>query len=258
MRSRAEIKAEARGLIRTAQASPLLVTTVMLAVGFLLDRIVDLVETGSLFYTYTITTEEIQNILNGNYSALLNTISITPGSTFFSILVSLFNVVLSGGYYVYCMGIRQGREMPCSSLLEGLSVAGRLIWCYILISIKTFLWSLLFFIPGLVAAYRYRFAYFNLLTDSSLSAGDAIRLSCEQTRGMKGGLFALDLSFLGWYILADVIVWFCGPILSILIPVLFGVWLTPYWTLSTLAYFEEGQRRLGRPPCGGAEPPYYL
>lgn len=33
---------------------------------------------------------------------------------------------------------------------------------------------------------------------------------------------------------------------------LINLWLTPYMTLCDLAYFEEGQMRLGRPPYGGA------
>ena len=94
------------------------------------------------------------------------------------------------------MGIRQGLTMPYSSLLEGLSVAGKIIWCYVLMVIKTFLWSMLFLIPGIIAAYRYRFAYYNILTDPTLTAGDAIRLSCQQTNGIKMELFILDLSFL--------------------------------------------------------------
>ena len=225
MRTRAEIKAEARGLIQTARVSPLLVTAILLAVGFLLDRVVSLVETGSFFYTYSFTQEEISRIVNGDYQLLLDSIHVTPQSTFFSVLVALFNVVLSGGYYIYCMGIRRGQVMGCSSLLDG---------------------SLLLFIPGIIAAYRYRFAYYNILSDDSLSAGDAIRLSCRQTYGRKGSLFALDLSFLGWFLLSAVLSELAGPVLGVLVPVVFNLWLTPYQVLSDLGYYEESQRLIGR------------
>ena len=246
MRTRVEIKAEARGLIQTARVSPLLMTAILLAVSFLLDRVVSLVETGSLFYSYAFTEEEIYRIMNGDYQLLLDSVSITPQGTFFSILVSLFNVVLSGGYYIYCMGIRQRQTMGCSSLLDGLSAAGKLIWCHILMSIKIFLWSLLFVVPGLVAMYRYRFAIYNVLTDASLSAGDAIRLSCRQTDGMKGSLIVLDLSFLGWILLSAVLSGLSGPIIGALVPVAFNLWLTPYQVLSDLGYYEESQRLMGR------------
>ena len=112
-----------------------------------------------------------------------------------------------------------------------------------MIYIKIFLWSLLFFVPGVIAAYRYRFAVYNVLTDSSLSASEAIKLSCQQTNGIKGELFILDLSFIGWSILSSIT-------LGIL-----NIWLQPYMTLCDLAYFEDAQLRLGRSPYGGEVPP---
>ena len=124
--------------------------------------------------------------------------------------------------------------MPYATLLDGLSVAGKLIWCWLQMTVKIFLWSMLFIVPGIIASYRYRFAYYNILSDDSLSAGDAIRLSCQQTQGMKGELFILDLSFIGWSILASLTMG------------LLNIWVTPYRTLCDLAYFEGAQQRLGQ------------
>ena len=111
--------------------------------------------------------------------------------------------MLYGGYYIYCMGIRQGLRMPCTTLFDGLSVAGKLIWCSILVGIKTFLWSLLFVIPGIVAAYRYRFALYNLYENPGIGVMEALNMSKQQTLGYKGQLFMLDLSYIGWFILAS-------------------------------------------------------
>ncbi|MDE6880416.1 MAG: DUF975 family protein [Oscillospiraceae bacterium] len=247
MKNRVEIKAEARQLLRGARVSPLLMTAVVLGIGFVLDRVVDLVENGSLLYTYTFHWDYLQLLMRGDLytlGALIDSIpEVTAVSSFFSVLVTLFTLVLNGGYYVYCMGIRQGLEMPCSTLAEGLGVAGKLIWCWVQITVRVFLWTLLFFIPGLVALYRYRFAFYNILTDSTLSAGDAIRLSCQQTMGIKGALFVLDLSFLGW------------EILSAFTMGLLHIWLVPYQVVCDLAYFEDAQQRMGRAPYGGAVPP---
>lgn len=243
MRNRAEIKAEAKGILREARVSPYLVTLLVIVIGFALDRVVDMARGGSLFYSYEFTRRYYEAIASGSAEALERLIRSMPessGSSFFySTLSALVMLVLNGGYYIYCMGIRQGAEMPFSSLTDGLAVAGKLIWCSIQMGVKIFLWSLLFWIPGIIAAYRYRFAYYNILTDSSLSAGEAIRLSCRQTEGMKGQLFALDLSFIGW------------NILSALTMGLLNIWLTPYTTLCDLAYFEEGQKNVGRSPYGG-------
>ena len=240
MINRVEIKMDAKVLVRTARVSPIVMTAIVMAICFVLERVVDLVEGGSLFYTYTLNWDYLQASLQGDVYAMDMLLNNLPASTassfFFSTLVSLFTVVLNGGYYVYCIGIRRGAEMPYATLLDGLSVAGKLIWCWLQITVKIFLWSMLFVIPGIIAAYRYRFAYYNVLSDDSLSAGDAIRLSCRQTQGYKGELFMLDLSFIGW------------SLLSSLTRGLLNVWLTPYMTLCDLAYFEDAQRRLGASP----------
>lgn len=244
MIDRSSIKQEAKGILRTARVSPLLVAAVVMGVQFILERIVTLVETGSFFYYNTYAQYYYDAIISGDYDALMSLVAALPEetlmSTFFSMLVNLFLIVLMGGFYIYCMGVRQGAEMPVNSLLDGLGVAGKLIWCNIQISVRVILWSMLFVIPGIVALYRYRFAYYNLLTDDSLSASQAIALSCRQTAGMKMDLFVLDLSFIGW------------EIVSSLTYGLLNIWLMPYKTMANLAYFEEGQRRVGRAPYGGA------
>ena len=146
--------------------------------------------------------------------------------------MTLLIMVLTAGYYSYCMGIRKGWRMEYSSLLDGFGIAGSVIWCRILMAIKIFLWSLLFVIPGIIAAYRYRFAVYNLLhTDQPISASEAIAMSCKQTQGMKMDLFVLDLSFLGW------------EILSALTLGILHVWVLPYLTLSDLGYYEQAQMR---------------
>ena len=241
MLNRFQIKAEAKQIVRTAHLSPLLITAIVLVVNFVLSRVIDLVEHGSLFYSSAFLAQYYEAIMSGDPAALERLLfSADPAGTvmsgFFSILVSLFTTVLMGGYYVYSIGIRRGMVMPATSLLDGLGHAGRLILCYIIMSVKIALWSMLFVVPGIIAAYRYRFAYYNLLTDDSLTANQAIKLSCAQTRGMKMDLFVLDLSFLGW------------NIVSALTMGILDIWVMPYQTQCDLAYFEEGQRRVGRPP----------
>lgn len=247
MRDRAGIKLQAKDIMRGAQVSPYLITLVMLAITFILNKLAETVEYGTPFYSLTFLRQYAGILARGDFDALEALLTAIPenttGAFFFSTLVSLFSVVLNGGYFIYCMGIRQGQRMPYASLADGLGVAGKLIWCWIQISVRTFLWSMLFVIPGIVATYRYRFAYYNILTDASLSAGDAIRLSCQQTQGMKGELFILDLSFIGWSLLASLTFG------------LLNIWLTPYVTLCDLAYFEDAQMRLGRSPYGTPTPP---
>ena len=66
----------------------------------------------------------------------------------------------------------------------------------------TFLWSLLFVIPGIVKSFGYAMTPFLMAEDPNLTAKDAIKLSQEKMMGHKGELFCLVLSFIGWDLLA--------------------------------------------------------
>lgn len=66
------------------------------------------------------------------------------------------------------------------------------------------LWSMLFLIPGVVMAYAYRMVPYILSENPGMSGMEAIRRSKEMMRGHKWNAFMLDLSFLGWMLLAVV------------------------------------------------------
>lgn len=70
-----------------------------------------------------------------------------------------------------------------------------------LVGLYTFLWSLLFVIPGIVKAYSYSMAMYVLAENKGKSARECIEESKKMTEGKKMDLFVLDLSFIGWVIL---------------------------------------------------------
>ncbi|MDD6308854.1 MAG: DUF975 family protein [Clostridia bacterium] len=85
-----------------------------------------------------------------------------------------------------------------------------------LVGLFTFLWSLLFIIPGIIKSYSYRMAMYVLAENKGKSALACINESKEITKGYKADLFVLDLSFIGW---------------SLLCCVTFGIaliWVMPY------------------------------
>ena len=213
---RKRLKAETRELLGTARVSPRGMTALYLGLAMALSTL---------------------DYLAGGGNAVLER---NPVGIFTYVLTALLTAVLGAGFSLYCMAVRRGERAECLTLFDGFSFVGKLIALNVVESLLIILWSMLFVIPGIVAAYRYRFAYYNILTDGSLSASEAIALSCRQTAGMKMDLFVLDLSFIGWEIVSN------------LTYGLLNIWLMPYKTLAELAYFEEGQRRMGRSPYGGA------
>ena len=154
MRDRLIIKAEARRLVQQGHVSPILATAVVLAVCFVLDRLVDLAEGGSLFATFQYDWAYLQAVSSGDLDSIQAVLDLAPQATVTSlaltIAVSLFTAVLSGGYCLFCLDILHRREAALSTLMDGLGSAGRLIWCNILIAVKIALWTMLGMVPVLV------------------------------------------------------------------------------------------------------------
>ena len=68
--------------------------------------------------------------------------------------------------------------------------------------IYTLLWALLLIIPGIVKAYEYRMIPYLLADDPTMTKDEAFAESKRMMTGNKWRAFVLDLSFLGWYLLA--------------------------------------------------------
>ena len=121
---------------------------------------------------------------------------------FASVLTGLVSVILQAGFVMYCMAVRRGERAEFLTLFDGFSMVGKIILLNILMYFFISLWSALFVFPGIWAAYRYRFALFNLYENPDLSVFEALNLSKAQTRGYKYQLFIYDISYMGWTILA--------------------------------------------------------
>ncbi len=78
---------------------------------------------------------------------------------------------------------------------------GNVVLTQFLRALYTFLWSLLFIIPGIVRAYGYFAVPYILAENPSIHYTRALELSRAMTMGHKGDLFVTDLSFLGWQLL---------------------------------------------------------
>lgn len=137
-------------------------------------------------------------------------------AAFVGIAATLLSRVLQCGYYTYHLGIYHRRRMDLITLFDGFIFVGKIILLGLVENLFITLWSLLFVFPGFIAIYRYRFAFYNLCSDPEMGVMEALRLSCQQTRGCKWSLFVLDLSFLGW------------GLLSVLTAGILNIWLLPY------------------------------
>ena len=96
-----------------------------------------------------------------------------------------------------------------------------------LYGLKVFLWTLLFWIPGIVMTFAYAMTPYILEEHPEISAWDASSRSREMMKGHKFDLFYLYLGFFGWFLLALVT---------------FGIgflWLSPYVEAAKAAFYND-------------------
>ncbi len=174
-------------------------------------------------------------------AAILNRSMPTPGASLLDVLLQLAMSIVGVGFTLFVLNSVRRTEPVLGNLLDGFGMLPRLLVLLILESLFVFLWSLLFLVPGFIAMYRYRFAVYLLLDHPEYSAMDCIRYSKEMTRGYKGQLFMLDLSFLLWG-LASIL-----PGIGYLVEIYF----VPYRETVEALYYE--QVRTGIAETGGVE-----
>ena len=113
------------------------------------------------------------------------------------------------------------------------------------------LWSMLFYIPGVIAAYRYSQANRCLLDDPEVGVLEAVRRSKSLMAGKKLELFSLHISFFGWKLLflllsngmgtaASPLVGEMGAgILTTAITMGTELWLKPYMGVVTAMFYDH-------------------
>ncbi len=95
------------------------------------------------------------------------------------------------------------------------------------IFLKTFLWSLLFVIPGIIASISYSMAYYIMAEDEQVGINQAVEISKAMMKGYKMQYFVLSLSFIGWAILCAIP---CG---------LGFLWLMPYMQTTMSNFYNK-------------------
>ena len=96
-----------------------------------------------------------------------------------------------------------------------------------LVGLYTFLWSLLFVIPGIIKAFSYSQAMYIVAENKGIGAREAISQSKAMMDGHKAELFVLGLSFIGWFLLVGIT---------------FGIaaiWVVPYMQTTLVNFYNN-------------------
>lgn len=170
---------------------------------------------------------------------------------------SLYDFLVGGpfvlGLSIFLLTFFRAKQVNNSLIFDGFGQFAKAFLLQLLIWVKVFLWSLLFVIPGIVAYYRYSQAFFILADHPEYSVGKCIEESKRLMQGNKGKLFFLELSFIGWALLASIpsgIIWallpnigFAGVIAGI-VAAMPALVLNVYFYTAQTAFYELLTERL--------------
>ncbi len=106
------------------------------------------------------------------------------------------------GYAFFSLRIYRGQQGDIGELFSvGFQDYGRALGGILWMELFTFLWSLLFIIPGIIKALAYFATPYILADTQRVPATEALKLSMRMTKGHKGKIFVMGLSFIGWMLL---------------------------------------------------------
>lgn len=126
------------------------------------------------------------------------------------------------------LGIVRGKEsVDVADLFSGFKNFLNAFVLYIINTILTALWSLLFVIPGIIKSYSYSMSYYILADNPDMAPNDARKRSMEMMHGNKWRAFCLDLSFIGWVLL------------SLLTFGILLFWIDPYMQTAKTEFYQS-------------------
>jgi len=207
MKTNAEIRKEAWGIVRGKWFWRILLS------GLVLWSIASMVS-GLIFSSYSdmgiqTWTDFLQAKAKAFQSGLGYTVPswsvfwrMTGATAFQQFIGYVFGAILLFGMAgVMLKAVRNDEKEWFAGAFGGFRRPLEVTWLLALMNLRLFLWGLLFVIPGLVAIYRYRQAWYLKSENPDWSAGKCLKESGRMMKGMKWRAFCLDVSFFGWFLL---------------------------------------------------------
>lgn len=155
-------------------------------------------------------------------------------SVFVSIFLTAPMMVGSNRFFMQ----HRGGTSSFSQLLFGFQCGhyGNVVKILFLQGLYTFLWSLLFLVPGIVKSYEYRMIPYILAENPGIDCRRAFELSKQMTSGDKANIFVLNLSFSGWLLLGS---FACGIGIFFVLPYVVATDAELYQTMREKAFYHQ-------------------
>jgi len=191
------------------------------------------------------------------YSKLFAAIGSIPDSAWtlmigVNLLALVITPALTLGCNYYFIRLTKREDIGIKDgLLCRMRILPKALWLHIRMFVQIFLWSLLLFIPGLIAALRYSMATYFMAEDPTISAGEALKRSKEtmKVKGRKPSYFMLLISFVGWNLLISmaqlVLLGMLGTVVTLVAAQFMSLMLNTYVNASCAAFYFAISRTEG-------------
>ena len=148
-----------------------------------------------------------------------------------NITFSLLNLIIGGpfalGAAIFSLSISRGKEPMLEQIFQGFDRFSDAFVAYLLIVVYVLLWTLLFIIPGIIAALGYSMTFFIMTDDTLIKPQEALKKSKSMMNGYKMKLFYLCLRF------------FLLSLLCILTLGIGFLWLIPYVHVTLAKFYDD-------------------
>ena len=158
--------------------------------------------------------EQAKGIISKNYWFVIGVtflfnliIAAVSGLPWLSAVAIFFIMPIDMGLIITYLDLADGLKPNVGEMFSNgfdgkyyLRRVGGMAW----MALFTFLWSLLFVIPGIVKGISYSMTPYILAKYPEIPAKEALKLSMKVMEGRKWEFFVLELSFIGWGILAGI------------------------------------------------------
>lgn len=148
-------------------------------------------------------------------------------SSLLSIAMSLLLFIVTVGYTKFMLNFINDKEYSLDQLWSYFGDWKNLATVWIHETIMIFLYFLLLIVPGIIKTISYSLVPYILVDDPNMSSGDVLDLSTKMMNGHKMDYFKLELSFIGWHLLA------------VLTLGILEIWIAPYQATAITKFLSE-------------------
>ena len=151
--------------------------------------------------------------------------------SFIALFLSLVSAMVSGifNFSFASMSLKtlDNKKISAGNAFDGFERLDSNLSVLFLMWVKTFLWTLLFIVPGIIASFRYAMSYYIIIEHPDMPANQVLAESSRMMEGHKWEFFVLGLSFILWTLLGVVTLGIAF------------LWVNPYMQITYTAFYNR-------------------